>query len=112
MAAGSHVVLVELKAEGKLSLELRHQVNHASGQPLYDVRLTEDNGKTVCHQIPVSRHELVRVRRQDVTPKPNEETDMGEIKWTLALAPNETREIRFGFTIEQPRNLPLTACPL
>lgn len=66
---------------------------------------------TVCDQIPVSRHELVRVRRQDVTPKPNEETDMGEIKWTLTLAPNETREIRFEFTIERPRDLQLVGLP-
>jgi uncharacterized protein (TIGR02231 family) len=66
---------------------------------------------TVCDQIPISRHELVRVRRQDVTPKPNEETDMGELKWTLTLAPNETREIRFEFTIERPRDLQLVGLP-
>lgn len=66
---------------------------------------------TVLDQLPVSRHELVKVRRGDVKPQPARETEMGEARWELQLAPGQEAVIRFGFTIEAPRDLHLTGLP-
>jgi uncharacterized protein (TIGR02231 family) len=66
---------------------------------------------TVLDQFPVSRHESVKVRRGEVRPEPAEQTDLGKIRWELRLEPQQSRSVRFGFTIEAPRDLPLTGLP-
>ncbi len=66
---------------------------------------------TVEDQVPVSRHELVKIRRQEVQPAPTREDDLGKLTWELRLAPGRSATVRFGFTVEAPRDLQLEGLP-
>lgn len=63
---------------------------------------------TVFDQLPVSRHEDIKVKLRDASPKPTETTGLNVLRWQLELKPGEKREIAFGFTVEHPRDLRLT----
>ncbi len=63
---------------------------------------------TMYDQLPVSRHEQIKTRLQEVSPNPTEHNDLNVIKWELELAPQEKREITFAFAIEHPRELQVT----
>jgi uncharacterized protein (TIGR02231 family) len=56
---------------------------------------------TVLDQMPVSRHESVKVKLLRSDP-PIEPGEMGELRWELSLAADEAREIAFAFQVEMP----------
>jgi uncharacterized protein (TIGR02231 family) len=60
---------------------------------------------TVLDQLPVSRHEAIKVKLQDASPKPAEQSDLNILKWELDLKPQEKRELSFAFSVEQPRDM-------
>jgi uncharacterized protein (TIGR02231 family) len=60
---------------------------------------------TVFDQLPVARHEAVKVKLQDATPRPAEQSDLNILKWELELKPGEKRELSFAFTVEHPREM-------
>ncbi len=62
-------------------------------------------------QIPVPRHEDIKVRLDSIDPKPTEQTDLNLLKWKLLLLPNEKRSIRFEFTVEYPQTLEVLGLP-
>jgi uncharacterized protein (TIGR02231 family) len=66
---------------------------------------------TLHDQIPVSRHEDVKVKLSSVEPEPSEQSELNLLDWELELAPGEKQGVRFGFTIEHPRAMRLTGLP-
>lgn len=66
---------------------------------------------TLHDQIPVARHEDIKVRLETVDPKPVEQTSLNLLKWELSLAPKEKRFIRFDFTVEYPQALEVQGLP-
>jgi uncharacterized protein (TIGR02231 family) len=60
---------------------------------------------TVLDQLPVSRHEGIKVKLQDAAPRPSEQSDLNVLTWELTLKPQEKRMLSFGFTIEHPRDM-------
>ena len=65
----------------------------------------------VRDQLPVSRHEQIKVKLEACDPKPIEQTDLNELKWRLALAPNAKDRTRFEFSIEHPPTMHVTGLP-
>jgi uncharacterized protein (TIGR02231 family) len=65
----------------------------------------------VRDQIPVTRHEQIKVKLESCDPKPIEQTDLGELKWRLRVEPNGKQTCRFEFSIEHPVNLTVTGLP-
>ena len=63
---------------------------------------------TLHDQLPVSRHEDVKVRLELDEPRPDEQTELNLLEWHLALGPTEKRVVRFGFVVECPRAMKLT----
>jgi uncharacterized protein (TIGR02231 family) len=63
---------------------------------------------TVIDQIPVSRDDAIEVREVQVSPKPVEQTDLGEVTWKLSLAPNETGELSIGFRVDVAKGVKLS----
>lgn len=59
-------------------------------------------------QIPVSRHEDIKVRLESAQPKPEEEIEMGLLRWELHLPPGEKQTVRFDFLVEHPRDMKVT----
>ena len=65
----------------------------------------------VRDQFPISQHEQIKVKLDSVEPKPSEQTELGELKWQIALDPNAKRALRFDCTIEHPTNLNVVGLP-
>ncbi len=74
--------------------------------------LLDAEAKLTLHdQIPVARHEQVKVRLEAAEPKPASQTELGLLDWELVLAPREERTVRFDFVVEHPRDLPIRGLP-
>ena len=62
-------------------------------------------------QLPVARHEQIKVKLESTDPKPSEQSELNELTWKLALAPNDKRLIRFDFSIEHPVSMTVSGLP-
>lgn len=66
---------------------------------------------TLYDQIPVPRHEDIKVKLESVEPKPAEQTKLNLLEWELALGAGEKQVVRFDFTVEHPRGMDLLGLP-
>jgi uncharacterized protein (TIGR02231 family) len=57
----------------------------------------------VRDQLPVSRHEQVKVKLDGATPQPSKHSDLNQLEWKLALAPAAKQIVQFEFSVEFPR---------
>lgn len=57
----------------------------------------------VRDQIPVSRHEQIKVRLDSAEPKPDKHTELNQLEWKLTLDPRAKQTVRFAFSVEAPR---------
>lgn len=74
--------------------------------------LRNDAIKLEVHdQLPVARHESIKVKLDSSEPKPDEKTELNELTWQLSLAPDAKQLIRFDFQIEHPRDITVTGLP-
>ncbi len=62
-------------------------------------------------QLPVSRHEQIKVKLEAVEPKPIEQTELNELIWKLSPAANGQHVCRFDFTIEHPASMQVMGLP-
>lgn len=60
---------------------------------------------TVLDQLPVPRHEDIKIKLQDASPKPADQSQLNILKWELELQPQEKREVSFAFSVEHPREM-------
>lgn len=67
---------------------------------------------TVHDQLPVPRHEDIKVKLQSAEPKPTEQSDLNILKWTLELKSGEMRQIQFNYTIEHPKDLQIVGADI
>ena len=66
---------------------------------------------TLHDQIPVSRHEDIKVKLESAEPKPTKQSELNLLDWELVLAPGEEQVVRFDFTVEHPRGMDLLGLP-
>jgi len=66
---------------------------------------------TLHDQIPVPRHEGIKVKLESAEPKPIERTELNLLDWELALKPGEKQIVRFDFTVEHPRDMRVVGLP-
>jgi uncharacterized protein (TIGR02231 family) len=66
---------------------------------------------TVQDQIPVSRHEEIKVKLELANPKPAEQTELNLLKWELILEPKVKRTLRFDFSVESPQAMEIIGLP-
>jgi uncharacterized protein (TIGR02231 family) len=62
-------------------------------------------------QIPVPRHEEIKVRLEAADPKPTELSELNLLKWELSLGPGEKRSVRFDFSVEAPQAMEVIGLP-
>ncbi len=78
----------------------------------YRIKITNTRDSAVKlsaqDQMPVSRHEDIKVRLAEALPKPIEVSDLNLLKWELDVPAGATREIAFTYTIEHPRDMQVT----
>jgi uncharacterized protein (TIGR02231 family) len=56
-------------------------------------------------QLPVSRHEDIKVRLESSEPEPSETSELNIMEWQLAIKAGEKRKIKFGYLVEHPRDV-------
>ena len=56
-------------------------------------------------QLPVSRHESIKVKLESADPRPAEQTELNELTWKLTLEPGAKQFVRFDFSVEHPRDV-------
>ena len=66
---------------------------------------------TLHDQLPIARHEDIKVRPEWTGPEPTRETELNLLDWELTLAPGETQAVRFDFVVEHPRGMGVTGLP-
>ncbi len=59
----------------------------------------------VRDQLPVSRHEQVKVKLDAAAPQPGKHTDLNQLEWKLILAPAAKQTVQFEFSVEFPRGM-------
>lgn len=59
---------------------------------------------SILDQLPLSRHESLKVKLLEANPKPSEQDQLNVLTWNVQLAPQERRELQFAFQIEHPRD--------
>jgi uncharacterized protein (TIGR02231 family) len=81
----------------------------------YEIRLENlldaERTITVHDQIPVSRHEDLKVRLEAADPKPTKQTDLNLLDWELSLVPRQKYTIHFDFVIEFPQTMEVIGLP-
>jgi uncharacterized protein (TIGR02231 family) len=60
---------------------------------------------TVKDHIPVSSDAEIKVRLREASPNVAEQTDLGELTWTLELRTGQSAKIRHRFTVEHPAQI-------
>jgi uncharacterized protein (TIGR02231 family) len=59
----------------------------------------------VKDHIPVSRHEQIKVKLEEVRPQPTEQTDLNLLEWQLNLTSGAEETVRYEYSVEHPRSL-------
>jgi len=59
----------------------------------------------VRDQLPVSRHEQVKVKLDAATPQPTKHSDLNQLEWKLTLAPAAKQTVQLEFSVEFPRTM-------
>lgn len=62
-------------------------------------------------RIPVSRHERIKVKPQEMRPQPSAQTGLDQLTWTLTLAPGEERKVEWRILIESPADMEVSGLP-
>jgi uncharacterized protein (TIGR02231 family) len=66
---------------------------------------------TVHDQMPVPRHEEIKVRLESAEPRPSKQTELNLLDWELSLQAKEKRALRFDFLIEYPQDMEVIGLP-
>jgi len=81
----------------------------------YEIRLENllptETKVTLHDQIPVPRHEDIKVKLESAEPRPTEQTKLNLLEWELVLAPGEEYVVHFNFVVEHPREMSLLGLP-
>lgn len=81
----------------------------------YEIRvenLLPTSADLVLHdQIPVSRHEDIKVRLESTDPKVSEQNELNLLKWEFSLPPKSKRTLRFDFSVEYPQSMEVVGLP-
>ncbi|NJN44428.1 MAG: DUF4139 domain-containing protein [Anaerolineae bacterium] len=81
----------------------------------YEITLGNHTGEkqtiSVWDQIPVSRHENIKVKMESADPKVNNHDELNRLEWKLDLTGGGKQSIRYVFTIEYPRDMHINGLP-
>jgi uncharacterized protein (TIGR02231 family) len=66
---------------------------------------------TVHDQLPVARHEDIKIRLEVANPTPTEHSELNLLDWELNLEVGEKAQVRFDFSVEHPVEMTLVGLP-
>ncbi len=81
----------------------------------YEIRLEnllESQARLTVHdQMPVARHEEIKVKLDSCEPKATTQSELNLLDWELELAAKEKRTLRFDFSVEFPQAMEVRGLP-
>jgi uncharacterized protein (TIGR02231 family) len=83
----------------------------------YAYRITVHNYAAAPRQVvirdhlPVSQHERIKIKVQNMQPKPAERTKLELITWQFTLAADGEQEIEYRFVVEHPQDVKVIGLP-
>jgi len=57
---------------------------------------------------PVSKHEDIKIKLLDISPEPEDQSELNLLTWQVKIGSGEELKIRFEFQVEHPRSLPIS----
>lgn len=66
---------------------------------------------TIHDQMPVARHEDIKVRLEEAQPEPTRESELNLLDWELSLEAGEKQVVRFNFLVEYPQDMQVGGLP-
>ena len=78
-----------------------------------EVENLRDVAQTVLvrDQLPVARHEQIKVKLEAADPKPTKQTELNQLDWKLTLGPGTRQVVAFDFSVELPREMVVDGLP-
>lgn len=81
----------------------------------YQIKITNPSNEIlkaeIQENIPVSREDDIKIRLDSVEPKPTKVDELNRMTWNLSLSPHSTTLLRYEFSVEAPRDVPITGLP-
>lgn len=81
----------------------------------YEIKLENHTGAeqtvTVRDQVPVARHENIKVKLGDIEPRPKETDGLNRLEWELVMADKSKKTITYEFTVEYPNDMNIRGLP-
>ncbi|MCK4762142.1 MAG: mucoidy inhibitor MuiA family protein [Candidatus Aminicenantes bacterium] len=81
----------------------------------YEIKLENHTGIeqtiTVRDQVPVARHEDIKVKLDSADPKVKEQDGLNRLKWEVKVPDKGKKTIRYEFFIEYPRDMRIQGLP-
>ena len=81
----------------------------------YEIELENHIGEeqkiTVRDQIPVSRHEDIKVKLENAKPGLNKQDELNRLTWEIKLPRKDKQRIRYDFSVEYPRSMQVMGLP-
>jgi uncharacterized protein (TIGR02231 family) len=65
----------------------------------------------VRDHLPVSQHERIKVKVQQIQPQPTERTKLEQLTWDFMLAADAEQKIEYRFVVEHPQDLKVVGLP-
>jgi hypothetical protein len=62
----------------------------------------------VQDQIPVSRHEQIKIKLDQARPVPDGRTDLNIFQWHILLEPGAKSTISYEYVLEHPRSMTIS----
>ncbi len=74
-----------------------------------EVENLRDTPQTVFvrDQLPVAKHEQIKVKLESADPKPAKQTELNQLEWKLVLDQGGRQILHFDFSVEAPREMDL-----
>ena len=60
---------------------------------------------TIQDQLPVSRHDQIKVKLDTIRPEPQEKSDLNLFTWKISLPASNQDAVAYEYTVEHPRDL-------
>jgi len=88
----------------------RRRLRYAYQIKLQNLRLGAE--KIVLQdQLPVSTHEAIKVRADEIQPPPAKQSSMGILEWQQTLEAGQEITLTLGFSVEHPRDMTIIGLP-
>ena len=81
----------------------------------YQIRISNPSDETIKlvlqDQLPVSKHEEIKVRLDRAEPNPDSKDDLNRMTWNLSLPPQSKKLVQFQFIVEAPSDMEIRGLP-